>query len=224
MQRFSFYSLRIGYPTMAEEAAEVEIADDDGGGFEAAAVSRSSHRRPDHMSELVRIRRESMRLLFPTGTGDIDEDKAEDDDDAAAEQGDEIQLDPVGNLHMFKEALELDSPFVRRLQELFPNAAKTNGDNNIDSDLKHPTIEIRLRNVNYKVPIQVVDADDDDGIKTIYNSSPIYKLAQIVKGEKKNKKKILAKNVLTDKVDLVFCLLSTSQPESSAHHTIVLSS
>ena len=74
----------------------------------------------------------------------------------AAEQGEEIQLDPVGNLHMFKEALELDSPFVRRLQELFPNAAKTNGDNNIDSDLKHPTIEIRLRNVNYKVPIQVV--------------------------------------------------------------------
>ena len=69
--------------TMAE-VVEVEIADDDGGGFEAAAVSRSSHRRPDHMSELVRIRRESMRLLFPTGTGDIDEDKAEDDEDAAA--------------------------------------------------------------------------------------------------------------------------------------------
>jgi len=184
---------------MAEEAADVEIDDDDGGGFEAAAVSRSSHRRPDHMSELVRIRRESMRLLFPTGTGgDIDEDKADDDEDAAAEQGEEIQLDPVGNLHMFKETLELDSPFVRRLQELFPNAAKTNGDNNIDSDLKHPTIEIRLRNVNYKVPIQVVDADGDDGIKTIYNSSPIYKLAQIVKGEKKNKKKILAKSTLTD--------------------------
>ena len=72
----------------------------------------------------------------------------------AAEQGEEIQLDPGGNLHMIKEALELDSPFVRRLQELFPNAAKTNGDNNIDSDLKHPTIEIRLRNVNYKVPIR----------------------------------------------------------------------
>jgi hypothetical protein len=66
---------------MAEEATEVEIDDDDGGGFEAAAVSRSSHRRPDHMSELVRIRREAMRLLFPTGTGGIDEDKADDDDD-----------------------------------------------------------------------------------------------------------------------------------------------
>ena len=169
----SFKQRRIPYAkvTMAEEAAEVKI-DDDGGGFEAAAVSRSSHRRPDHMSELVRIRRESMRLLFPTGTGDIDEDKADDkadDENKDNEQGEELQLDPVGNLHMFKEALELDSPFVRRLQELFPNTAKTNGDKNIDSDLKYPTIEIRLQNVNYKVPIQVVDADDD-GIKTIVHA------------------------------------------------------
>ena len=172
---------------MAEEV--VDVKNDDGGGLEAAAAAVS---RPDHMSELVRIRRESMRLLFPTGTDNIDEDNADD----AAEKGEELQLDPVGNLHVLKEALELHSPFVRRLQELFPNGAKNiNDDNNIDSHLKYPTIEIRLQNVNYKVPLQVVD---DDGIKTVYNSSPIYKLVQIVKGEKKNKKKILAKNVLTD--------------------------
>jgi ABC-type multidrug transport system ATPase subunit len=179
---------------MAEEAVDVKN-DDDGGLEAAAAVSRSSHRRPDHMSELVRIRRESMRLLFPTGTDNIDEDNAD-----AAEKGEESkqrsQLDSVGNLHVSKEALELHSPFVRRLQELFPNGAKNiNGDNNVDSDLKYPTIEIRLQNVNYKIPLQVVD---DDGIKTVYNSSPIYKLVQIVKGTKKKNKKILAKNVLTD--------------------------
>ncbi|KAL9185143.1 LOW QUALITY PROTEIN: hypothetical protein ACHAXT_002920 [Thalassiosira profunda] len=140
--------------------------------------SLSMVKRDDHMTNLIRHRRESMRALFPS-----------------VEEGGV----PAAPADLTKSQMEQDSEFVRHLQEFL----KKLGDAaSVSLDL--PSVEIRLHDVNYAVETSEVESK----IMTIYNASPVYwvkkKLEWMMasKEEKERSLKKVTKSVLSN-VNLV---------------------
>jgi len=131
--------------------------------------SLSERSRDDHMQQLIRERRASMREL---SLPDIKDDGTTTIQESDMERGSLTEER--------KRISENDSNFVQQLQEFLKNQ----GDD--ASFSKVPAMEVRLKNVSYKVPSH----DDGSGtntIQTIYNSSPLYTIQKGIRWLRKSK-------------------------------------
>lgn len=141
-------------------------------------VSLSDLHRDDHMAQLIRERRQSVQNLF----------EAEDVTAAAA-------ADAGRTSDARRETMELHSDFVRHLKQFIDGLG---GSANLDL----PAMEIRLKDVSYKVP-SLDDGSGSNKIQTIYNTSAVYTIRKCVEWlttSKKNRpeKKKMVTNVLSD--------------------------
>jgi ABC-type cobalamin/Fe3+-siderophores transport system ATPase subunit len=158
-----------------------------------AAPAAVAPERKNHMEQLVRHRRNSIKKLFPNVVEDeVRAEEAVDDVDGGGGEGEEGDDT--------KESIELHSTFVRKLNAFLG----TLGDSVVSVDLALPSMEVRLRGVSYRVP-RFDDGSGKNRIHTIYNSSMLYTISKFLKGLRTSgrrggqpEKRILVKEVLLD--------------------------
>lgn len=147
--------------------------------------------RGDHMEQLVQSRRESMKLVLGPDADDYPEVE-----------------DPASSLSRMsasvrRAALEDQSAFVTRLRSYLERTGY---------DEQLPPLEIRLAQVNYRVPSR--GDTGENSIATIWNSSPLYNIQKFGKkilrrGEEVDPvKEPRVTNVLTDGMKTSVAFLS----------------
>lgn len=155
--------------------------------------SLSERQRDFHMKSLIRDRMQSMVRLVPMPNN------ATDDSDVA------ITTSMTTSTALEdRESMEMHSAFVRHLKKFLEEIPQH--DNNLNY---RPEMEVRLKNVSYKVP-SLNDGPSNNKIRTIYNTSPLYKFQRCIRWlreckkrsyltpSEKEKKKYLVSNVLSN--------------------------
>lgn len=161
----------------------------------------SKEERGGHMDKLLKDKRKSMKVLFPLDSQlesfkEDDEDEEEETDDDV-EKNVPVDLNSSVVLNREKMSYEVQSEFVRNLQEVM---GKIGG---VEAVSPVPPLEIRVQKFSFKVPSRANGPGKDD-ISTV--ATPLFKirsmLIKYLQYHKQEKKEKLVTSVLSN-VNLV---------------------
>ena len=162
-------------------------------------ASVTSKERGGHMDKLLKDKRKSMKVLFPLDSQleSFNEEDGEEEEDDDVEKDVPVDLKSSVILNREKMSYEVQSEFVRNLQEVM---GKIGG---VEAVSPVPPLEIRVQNFSFKVPSRANGPGKDD-ISTV--ATPLFKirsmLIKFLQYHKQEKKEKLVTSVLSN-VNLV---------------------